>query len=119
MDIGAINNSTAMASNDQQYRLKSADGIEKQRRESPLDLSESKRDVNKVNPEEILDRIKEISQNGEYSVRFEKADKMDEIVVKVVDTKTDEVIRQIPPEEILGVKKTLQEFRGLIIDSES
>ncbi|MBA2882664.1 flagellar protein FlaG [Desulfosalsimonas propionicica] len=65
---------------------------------------------NKVAPEEILDKIKEISEDGLYSVRFEKNDEIDQLVVKLVDRQTDEVIRQIPPEAILGVKANLQEY---------
>ncbi len=65
---------------------------------------------NKVSPEEILDKIKEISEDGLYSVRFEKNDEVDQLVIKLVDRRNDEVIRQIPPEEILGVKAHLQEY---------
>ena len=74
---------------------------------------------NKVSPEEILDKIKEISEDGLYSVRFEKNEEIDELVVKLVDRQTDEVIRQIPPEAILGVKANLQEFAGNIVNQMS
>jgi flagellar protein FlaG len=73
----------------------------------------------KVSPEEILDKIKEISEDGLYSVRFEKNEEIDELVVKLVDRQTDEVIRQIPPEAILGVKANLQEFAGNIVNQMS
>lgn len=36
-------------------------------------------------------------------------------VIKVVDTKTDEVIRQIPSEEIIELAKTLDKLHGLLI----
>ena len=39
-----------------------------------------------------------------------------EIVVKVVDPKTDEVIRQIPPEELLEIRKKLDEIVGILFD---
>ncbi|MCF8112115.1 MAG: flagellar protein FlaG [Desulfobacteraceae bacterium] len=67
--------------------------------------------------EEILDQIKGISEDGAYSVRFEKDDKLNELIVKVVDRQTDEVIRQIPPEELLGLKQHLRELRGNLADS--
>ena len=118
MEIGAMR-SFSTVSEGQHTRARFFDSAASQRKDSPLNLDESNRDEKKVNPEEILDKIKDITQNGQYSVRFEKVDKLDEIVVKVVDTQTEEVIRQIPPEEILGVKQTLREFRGMIIDSES
>ncbi len=76
-------------------------------------------DENKVSPEEILDKIKELSEDGLYSVRFEKNDDVDQLVVKLVDRQTDEVIRQIPPESILGVKANLQEYSGNIVNQVS
>ena len=77
----------------------------------------SEEDEVKVSPSEILDRIKEISHDGYYSIRFEKNTEFDRIVVKIVDRNTDEVIREVPPEEILRVKSKLTEFSGNIFNN--
>jgi flagellar protein FlaG len=39
------------------------------------------------------------------------------LIVKVVDNETDEVIRQVPAEEILGMKASLAELRGKIVNT--
>lgn len=70
-----------------------------------------------VQPEELLDKIKSMTENGLYSVRFEQNQDVDEMVVKIVDTETNEVIRQVPAEEILGMKASLAELRGNIVDT--
>lgn len=116
MEVGSIKSINLPVQAQQQARFQPAEQADRQRRESDLSPSESRGDEKKVNPEEILDKIKEITRDGEYSVRFEKADQVDEIVVKVVDNKTDEVIRQIPPEEILGLKASLREYSGNIMN---
>ncbi len=67
--------------------------------------------------EEVLDKIKNISEEGTYSVRFEKDEHLQELIVKVVDRKTDEVVRQLPPEEILGLKQYLSDLRGNLANS--
>ncbi len=36
-------------------------------------------------------------------------------VVKVIDTETDEVIKQIPSEEMLALAKALDQLRGLLV----
>lgn len=36
-------------------------------------------------------------------------------VVKVTDTETEEVIKQIPSEEMLALAKALDQFRGLLV----
>ncbi|MFT5702474.1 MAG: flagellar protein FlaG [Desulforhopalus sp.] len=72
---------------------------------------------NSVQPEEILNKIKALAEDGLYSVRFESNSEFDAMVVKVVDNETDEVIRQVPAEEVLGMKASLAEFRGQLVDT--
>ena len=38
-------------------------------------------------------------------------------VINVVDNKTGDVIRQIPPEEILNLKKKMGKMQGLLLDT--
>jgi len=40
-------------------------------------------------------------------------------VVKVVDASTDEVIRQIPSEEVLAIAKALDKLQGVLIKQEA
>lgn len=99
-------------------RVRQEQGSNKGSQGNPEILTGSESQENKVSPSEILDKIKKVSQDGLYSVRFEKNESLDEFIVKVVDRETDEVIRQIPPEEILGVRVKLLEFTGNIVSSE-
>ncbi len=41
-----------------------------------------------------------------------------EVVISVVDEKSGEVVRQIPPEEALRLAKALERVRGLLVDAE-
>jgi flagellar protein FlaG len=117
MDVGVIK-SINLAVEGQQTRFQPADVVDRQRRDSALALTENTQNEKKVNPEEILEKIKEISDNGKYSVRFEKHDELQEFIVKVVDSETEEVVRQLPPEEILGLKAFMQELSGNVLDFE-
>ncbi len=74
---------------------------------------------NKIQPEELLGQIKALTEDGLYSVRFEKDQDMNKFIVKVVDSETNEVVRQIPPEELLELTKTLNELQGNIVDTKS
>ncbi|MFQ6334466.1 flagellar protein FlaG [Methylophilus sp. 3sh_L] len=49
------------------------------------------------------------------TIQFSIDDDTDRIVVKVVDTETQKVLRQIPNEEVLAISKTLDKLRGLVI----
>lgn len=70
-------------------------------------------------PEEILNRIKALTEDGMYSVRFETDLETHQMVVKVVDNESGDVIRQIPPEGILGLKEALSDFEGNIVNTQS
>ena len=99
-------------------RVRQDQGLNKGKQKDPEILRGSDLQDTKVSPSEILENINRISRDGLYSIRFEKNDALDEFVVKIVDRETDEVIRQIPPDEILGAKVKMLEFKGNIVCSE-
>jgi flagellar protein FlaG len=70
----------------------------------------------KIQPEELLDQIKAITEDGLYSVRFEKDGTSSDLVVKIFDNETQEVIRQIPAEELLNFKANFAELVGNMVD---
>lgn len=80
--------------------------------EAPQASTESK----KVQPEELLNQIKALTQDGLYSVRFE-TNESSELVVQIFDNESQEVIRTIPPEDLLNFKATFQELLGNIVDT--
>ncbi len=49
------------------------------------------------------------------TIQFSIDDESDRIVVKVVDTETQKVLRQIPNEEVLAITRSLDKLRGLVI----
>ncbi|GAB4175506.1 MAG: hypothetical protein Kow00100_17510 [Geothermobacteraceae bacterium] len=72
----------------------------------------------RVSSEELLDRIKELADNGTYSVQFELNEEIDTLVVRVVNKTSGEVVRQIPSEELLKTIKALHDMRGLMVNTE-
>lgn len=50
------------------------------------------------------------------SIRFSIDQESKDIVVKVVDKKTGEVISQIPPEEMIRLKERIDEMAGLLVE---
>lgn len=76
-------------------------------------------DNKKVQPEELLSQIKAMTENGQYSVRFENDPRTKVMVVKIVNSETQEVIRQVPAEELLGMRAALDNLKGNLIDTKS
>lgn len=56
--------------------------------------------------------IQGVDKRFEYSVH----QKTGEIIVKVLNKETNEVIREIPPEKLIDLVAKLQEICGMIID---
>lgn len=74
---------------------------------------------NEIQPEELLKQIKAVTQDGMHSLRFENDPKSNQLIVKIVDNETQEVIRQVPAEELLGLRKALTEFQGNFVNTTS
>ncbi len=83
------------------------------------ELLEASQDPKKIAPEEILDKIKELTDNGNYTVRFEVNEPASQLVIHLLDAESGEEIRQIPPEELLTISERLNELRGNLVDTTS
>lgn len=72
-----------------------------------------------VSPEELLQQIKNLTEEGLYSVHFERDERVNQLVVKIIDRETDEMIRQVPAEELLELSAILEDMRGNIVNTKS
>ena len=50
------------------------------------------------------------------SVRFKIHERTNEVMVKIVDADTEEVLREIPPEKLLDMFANMLELAGLLVD---
>ena len=116
MNIEAVN----MGNVQQQATQKPSDDIASQRKakDSGGGVAEATTDASKIQPEELLSQIKGLTEGGAYSVRFENDEAANQLVVKIVDTENDEVIRQMPAEEVLNMTARLEELRGNIVNTQ-
>ncbi len=106
-------------------------GVERQA--PPANGTETEKSVKESSPpqpvpregiESIVSRIQEQVQNVRRNLAFEVDDTTGDVVVRVMDTEKKEMIRQIPPEELLEISRFLsrmsaEEATGLIIRTEA
>lgn len=116
MNIDALSSSTVSPKNT--LPAEQVDRVNKKKEEAPDELASAPSSTKSVQPEELLNQIKALTENGVYSVRFEN-NEADQLIVKVVDSETDEVIRQIPPEELMELTKHLNELQGNLVNTVS
>lgn len=84
------------------------------------DISESKKtlQLEKQFAENIQQDIEAINaqfKSLNKSIQFSVDESTKDVVVKVVDKDSGEIITQIPPEEVLQLRERLQEMSGLFV----
>lgn len=53
---------------------------------------------------------------SQTKVRFRVDPGLDELLVSVVDMDTDEIVRQIPSEEMVEIAQRMREIQGILLD---
>ncbi len=91
---------------------------ERKRTGEQLQGRDAEQEKQKVQSEELLKQIKALTEDGLYSVRFERDDRTQQTVIKVVDRDSEQVIYQIPVEALLSMRASLNDLRGNIINTE-
>jgi len=65
--------------------------------------------------EEVAKAVAPMAQSLEFSLDKDSG----KTVVKVMDTETNEVIRQIPSEEVLAISKAVDKLKGLLLTQQA
>ena len=66
--------------------------------------------------EEAVENLNQFLEPSRRNLKFELHDKLDKYYVSVIDSTTDEVIKEIPPKKILDMYAAMAEFMGLLVD---
>ena len=74
----------------------------------------------KLEREIVRGHEKHISlETRQTHLKFETDENTGIRVIKIIDAESGEVVRQIPPEELVKITKTLRDLKGLFISKES
>jgi flagellar protein FlaG len=71
-------------------------------------------DVSREEVEQAADEISSFVQNIQRNLNFSVHDDTGKPVIKVTDRETDEVIRQIPTEEVLQLQRFINDASGVL-----
>ena len=78
-------------------------------------------DINTNEKDKVNEAIEKLKHAGEIFNRrldFRVDEETNRVVVKVVDTTTDKVIKEIPSEQLLQLVAKIQEMIGILVDEE-
>ncbi|HKM43650.1 MAG TPA: flagellar protein FlaG [Limnochordia bacterium] len=72
--------------------------------------------LKKAEVESAVESINDAVEHINRSLRFSVHEDTQRIIVRVVNTRTDEVIKELPPEDVLDTVARIREMIGLLID---
>lgn len=93
------------------------EAVEKKTTALRNDPAEQRKKLTQQDIEDLQKRLPD-TPTTRFSFKFDEKSK--EMVVQIIDRKTDKVIRQIPPEEFLKIKMAFKELvRGTLLDKKA
>lgn len=115
MEVSAITN-IQIKSKIQEKTVEFPEGRIKVKPEGASDINEQV----KKTQEEIIQNIEEMLKFFEQntSVKFQYDKSINKIIIQVINGGNNEIIKQIPPEEMVRFLKAFNEIIGLLIDKE-
>jgi flagellar protein FlaG len=82
------------------------------------DSSTSTTAVSDVKLETLVSELQNVATALDRRLSFSVNRELGQVVVKVIDRKTDKVIKELPPEELQRLHVRIREAIGLLIDEE-
>ncbi|NLP44485.1 MAG: flagellar protein FlaG [Peptococcaceae bacterium] len=79
-------------------------------------VSAAREEVPREEVEQVAAKLNRLMGLFEKSMKFEVHEKSNRIMVKIIDDESGEVLTEIPPEKILDMLSSLQEFVGVLVD---
>lgn len=65
---------------------------------------------------QVTDSMNTFLESANTQLRFKFHEKLNEYYVTIVDSNTDEVIREIPSKKLMDIHAEMREFVGLLVD---
>lgn len=66
----------------------------------------------------MLKQVNDEMRQRRIALSFSVDEASDSVVVQVVDSESGKVVRQIPPDEVLALKRRLESMTGMLFDTE-
>lgn len=82
---------------------------------APSDPNAPSPSTNVKELQEAIDKIEKVVQPVAQDLKFSIDEDTGKTVIKVIDTGTKEVIRQIPSEELIAIARALDKLQGLLV----
>lgn len=86
---------------------------------APVATAEQPRQPKAANQKElnrVSERLNQAAEVFDVQARFSVHKATGEIMIKIVNTRTGRVLREIPPERMLDIAASMEKLLGLVVD---
>lgn len=98
-------------------KIDTAENIQNRQRVEKSKKEEQNKGLSAKDAKELTKEMNSLMDDLQTSLGFSiREDLNQQIVVEIKNRETDELIKQIPAEELLSIKEKMEEFTGLIFD---
>ncbi|MBZ9688099.1 flagellar protein FlaG [Clostridium estertheticum] len=115
MEIGGIGVNKTMGF-DKSYKVSNNTGVSKPT-ESNNPLSE--KDNSEKEVKKAVNKINKFLEGESTHLQYEKHDVFNQMIVKVIDNNTNEVINELPSKKILDMVAKMCEMAGVLVDKKA
>lgn len=116
MKVGKISQDLPKMSMNQSKNERKEDSLKKDDLPKKDDLSKKDIVIKAEEMDNVVSQLNNFLEPVKTNLRFELHDDLDRYYVKVIDQSTDEIVREIPPEEMLDMYASMLQHMGLLID---
>ncbi|HOO72135.1 MAG TPA: flagellar protein FlaG [Spirochaetota bacterium] len=74
------------------------------------------RDLTKSEIYEAVEKLNSAMSDFRERISFSYHEKTNRIIVKVIDSATNEVVREIPPKDLIKLLEHIKEYMGMFVD---
>ena len=110
--VSSVNTLSRMSSPEQTSYDSAKQGIKGQEEQK----EEKQVKITREDAENLVEVMNQFAELFNRSLHFKVYDKTDQLYVQIVDKYTQEVIKQIPPQEMLELSAKIREMVGILFD---
>jgi len=78
-----------------------------------------KNELSKEEATKMTDALNQMMEKMQFDVKFHYYDKIDQMAVQLVDQKTNKVLKEFPPKDMIKMLTNLHNWIGIILDKKA
>ncbi len=118
--IPTVSGSTAAGADQPTAALRTGElSTQTQTGNQPKSGEQPERDLSKEDTKSLTEALNHFMALQGADLQFSYHEKTERMIVKLVDAKTNEVLREFPPKEFLDMVARIQEYLGALVDKKA